>query len=218
MAFKTPSLSHVFLLPLLIVLHVLFIASSLTLRIYQHFQQPPPPTKPTNPPKHVALVLAPSTPSASSPLTSSTSNLSKSQSGSRRWVAEKKALVESVKRAIRWAGDEGVKELSIWDGGSGLYLSLGYGIVSLIGVLGLMEECKEEIIRDIMGLPPSPPNSRPSTRRPSTSTRTSSSSSPGTLPPDMGSAPLLETENDGTEAVTTLTVVSIGESGLDRWR
>ena len=91
-------------LPLLLFLHLIFTLSSLFLRFFQLF--PPPSHDPTLtsrrvlPPRHIALVL--SYPSSPKSLTHA--------------FEARRALVESVSRAVRWAGEEGVEEMSIWDG------------------------------------------------------------------------------------------------------
>ncbi|ORY31959.1 hypothetical protein BCR39DRAFT_524797, partial [Naematelia encephala] len=55
------------------------------------------------------------------------------------------ALKESVKRVVRWASEMGVSEVSVFDG------------------KGLLQNCQEELVRDLLRLPPSPPGSRPAT-------------------------------------------------------
>ncbi|WVW81598.1 hypothetical protein I302_103593 [Kwoniella bestiolae CBS 10118] len=88
--------------PFFILLHLLFIASSLLLRTYETFTSKSSLAEDTDqerrqaaPPRHLALILVPS---------------------KTRRKDEKAALVESILRAIEWSGEWGVGELSLWDG------------------------------------------------------------------------------------------------------
>jgi len=98
-------------LPLFILLHVLFTVSSLALRLYESLSQPSPRARPPRnqarrPPRHVALVL-----SHPPPLPPRGWSLD-----IKRFTEERKALIESVRRAVQWAGEEGVVEMSVYDG------------------------------------------------------------------------------------------------------
>ena len=104
-------------LPLLIALHIIFTLSSILLRLFQALAPSPAHTFATSqidPPGHLALVLAPSHLSSSRPSTRTSISDGISE--------ERDALVESVRRAVKWAGEEGIRELSIWDG-QGMFLS-----------------------------------------------------------------------------------------------
>ena len=84
-------------LPLLVLLHVAFVLSSLALRLSElFFKAPAAPSRNTDPPRHVAFVFK------------SSSRLSGAENGRR--------LVESSQRAVRWAAQSGVRDLSIYTG------------------------------------------------------------------------------------------------------
>jgi hypothetical protein len=93
------------LLPVLLILHVVFSLASLTVRIIEATQTRVRHNGNMNtaaraqalrgPPSHIALVLVPSR---------------------GRQKQQEAALVESVRRAVEWAGESGVQELSVWDG------------------------------------------------------------------------------------------------------
>jgi hypothetical protein len=96
--------------PFFILLHILFTLSSLLLRFTQSFHNPHPPTPAPSrsrgiseverlPPKHVALSL----------VSSSAASGSSKQRG-----RERIALAESLIRVMRWAGNEGVQEVSVY--------------------------------------------------------------------------------------------------------
>ena len=135
------NLLQILCIPLLLFLHLIFIASSLLLRLVQNFgddhgELQRPRTKAS--PKHVALTLLLQIPSLKD---KSPGVKNRSWSGSRLWnrvrwevatsfgtssvkpsrrdvrkrKVEREAIVESVKRLVKWAGEEGVTELSIWD-------------------------------------------------------------------------------------------------------
>ncbi|KAL1408696.1 hypothetical protein Q8F55_005509 [Vanrija albida] len=113
------------LYPFLVLLHVAFTLSSIVLRIFQ--ANPTPPDELTkDPPQHAALIFVPgATKSAES----------------RRLVAER--YIESVRRAVQWAGEWGVGTISVWDGE-------GLGI-----------KHHSVITTSLLHLPPSPPSSTP---------------------------------------------------------
>ncbi|TXT10820.1 hypothetical protein VHUM_02325 [Vanrija humicola] len=113
------------LYPFLVLLHIVFTLSSIVLRIFQ--ANPTPPDELTkDPPQHAALILVPgATKSAES----------------RRLVAER--YIESVRRAVQWAGEWGVGTISVWDGEG---LGIKYHSV---------------ITTSLLNLPPSPPSSTP---------------------------------------------------------
>ncbi|TXT05855.1 uncharacterized protein COLE_07175 [Cutaneotrichosporon oleaginosum] len=86
------SLFRFLLAPLLILLHVFFTLSSITLRVFQmRSDSPRELSKP--PPNHVALILV--------------------DGGDTQLMAAR--YVESVRRAILWAAEWGVNHLSVWD-------------------------------------------------------------------------------------------------------
>ncbi|WWC97254.1 hypothetical protein V866_004133 [Kwoniella sp. B9012] len=123
--------------PFFILLHLLFVLSSLLLRTYETFTSQSTSAdqlqdeRQIPPPKHLALVLVPS---------------------KTRRKDEKTALVKSILRAIEWSGDWGVEELSIWDG-QGLTQSV---------LPNLMKTLSSNITQHKHNqLPPSPPSTPP---------------------------------------------------------
>ena len=98
--------------PLLFLLHLLFTLSSLFVRFLELFPEKQHRQLNTSvlrgkPPKHVALVL--SLPAVRAPAGSDVIIRS----------GEAKALVSSVRRAADWAGEEGIQEISIYEGRGG---------------------------------------------------------------------------------------------------
>lgn len=119
------SLFRFLLSPLLILLHVSFTLSSIVLRALQ--------TRPDSPrelskqaPEHVALILV--------------DNGGEAQ----QLIVER--LVESVRRAILWSAEWGVRDLSVWD------------------TAGLSVRFHSAVTHSLLNLPPSPPSSNPSPR------------------------------------------------------
>lgn len=89
-------------IPLLIILHLLFTLTSLILRLFESLHQPQPIRQNPLPPKHVAIVLA--------------SKLSvKGEERVREDVHVNGAVVETIRRCVEWAAEEGVAELSVWN-------------------------------------------------------------------------------------------------------
>jgi hypothetical protein len=117
------SLFRFLLTPLLILLHVVFTLSSITLRVFQtRSDSPRELTKP--PPKHVAIILV--------------------DGGDPQLMAAR--FVESVRRAILWAAEWGVQDLSVWD------------------TAGLGVRFHSAVTHSLLNLPPSPPSSSASPR------------------------------------------------------
>jgi phosphopantothenoylcysteine decarboxylase len=109
------------LFPLLLVLHALFTVSSIILRVVQSRPEPLPElTKPA--PAHLGLILVPG-------------------SGPRALVRER--YIESVRRAVVWAGEWGVETISVWDG------------------QGLGVQHHAAVTSSLLDLPLSPPSSNP---------------------------------------------------------
>lgn len=109
------------LFPALLLLHWLFTVSSIVLRVVQSRPAALPElTKPA--PSHLALILVPG-------------------KGSRKVIAER--YVESVRRAVLWAGEWGVNSISVWDGQG----------------LGIQQHAA--VTSSLLDLPPSPPSSLP---------------------------------------------------------
>ncbi|GMK59105.1 hypothetical protein CspeluHIS016_0701200 [Cutaneotrichosporon spelunceum] len=123
-ALATPlALLRFLLTPLLILLHVIFTLSSITLRVFQtRADNPRELTK--RPPSHVALILV--------------------DGGDPEIMAAR--FVESVRRAILWAAEWGVRDLSVWD------------------TAGLGVRFHSAVTHSLLNLPPSPPSSSPSPR------------------------------------------------------
>ncbi|KAK8845338.1 hypothetical protein IAR55_006051 [Kwoniella newhampshirensis] len=148
-------------LPLFILLHLIFIISSLFLRTYQALTAPLPsgsfllneydpsgPSRTQSPrkdtcqaPKHLGLVLAPSTRRSGQALAL--------RGKGRR---EKDAIVESILRAVEWGGERGIAEISIWD---------GQGLIQ-----SLLPRLLQDLAASSSTLPPSSPSSSPSTPSP----------------------------------------------------
>ncbi|WVR03330.1 hypothetical protein IAU60_000321 [Kwoniella sp. DSM 27419] len=131
--------------PLFILLHLSFVLFSLLLRTCEAFSDPlrsaddddsdevTQKSSDTNgqqlkPPRHLGLVLVPSA----------------SHGTAKR--NERAALVESVRRAVAWADERGIPEVSVWD---------GHGLTQS-ALPTLMDHLSPR-------LPPSPPSSTPST-------------------------------------------------------
>lgn len=93
--------------PLLLLLHLAFSVFSLLLRITESFSHPEPTSRtsasvsPTVP-HHVALCLP------------SRKSGTRRRNGTRENEQERKALVETLKRAVRWSIQDGVRELSVY--------------------------------------------------------------------------------------------------------
>lgn len=95
-------ITRVLALPLLVLLHLLFSLFSLLLRITQSVTKSGTPVQQVMVPYHIALCLP----------------AKLSRKGLQRPVAtefkERQALVESIRRAVKWAGEDGVRELSVY--------------------------------------------------------------------------------------------------------
>ncbi|CAD6571026.1 MAG: hypothetical protein TREMPRED_000106 [Tremellales sp. Tagirdzhanova-0007] len=159
----------------------MFTLSSILLRLFQSLAPNQAHTfssSQVDPPRHLALVLAPSQPLSSryptkSKILNATAN-------------ERDALVESIRRAVQWAGEEGIRELSIWDG------------------QGLLQSFQSVLVRSLSRLPPSPPSSATCSppRIPLRAVR------PSYLETENDSLSKSEMESD-TDQVTTLTVFPV---------
>ena len=72
------------------------------MRLYESIVSYPPDSPLSTCPKHIALVLAP-----------------REEDGrhvsSKEKAVERRAVVESIRRVVQWAGEEGVEEISVWD-------------------------------------------------------------------------------------------------------
>jgi hypothetical protein len=99
-------LTRALALPLLVLLHLVFSLFSLLLRITQSFAKSSATVLQISTPQHVALCLPFRTIGRSGP-TSRPGSLGLESK-------ERRALVESIRRAVRWAGEDGVKELSVY--------------------------------------------------------------------------------------------------------
>lgn len=89
-------------IPLLALLHALFILTSLVVRVFECLRSPQPPRRDGRPPRHVAIVL--------------TSHNTFDQTTSLKHQARLQfAVVESVRRCIEWAAEGGIAEISVWN-------------------------------------------------------------------------------------------------------
>jgi len=89
-------------LPLLVTLHLLFSLFSLLLRITQSVSRTGATVHQVVTPYHVALCLP-------------TRSLRRPTHGLQALdTKERRALVESIRRAVKWAGEDGVRELSVY--------------------------------------------------------------------------------------------------------
>ncbi|WWC57909.1 uncharacterized protein I303_100444 [Kwoniella dejecticola CBS 10117] len=127
--------------PFFILLHLIFVLSSLVLRTYETFTlasslytNATSDTEDGTPPKHLAVILVPS---------------NKYRKG------ERESLSESILRSVGWASRAGIGELSFWDG-QGLIQSV---LPSLLKQLQLNHN--HQIHDDTRNLPPSPPSTPP---------------------------------------------------------
>ncbi|KAK4689094.1 hypothetical protein P7C73_g1020, partial [Tremellales sp. Uapishka_1] len=100
--------------PVLVLLHLLFTLSSLLLRIYEVRSTLPSSLRRGSPPNHVGFVFV----------------------GRRR-----ERFRQSVRRIVKYAGEEGIRELSVWSDG------------------GLVETCQREIVTELLeaNTPPGSP-------------------------------------------------------------
>ena len=87
-------------LPLLVLLHLLFSLISLVLRITQSIFKTGTIIRRGAVPRHIALSLP--------------SRSRKKGERSANSLRERRALLETLKRAVRWAGEDGVRELSVY--------------------------------------------------------------------------------------------------------
>lgn len=101
-----PGLTRALALPLLVLLHLIFSLFSLLLRITQSFARSSATVLQITTPQHVALCLPIRTTRRSGPAFGPGRPGLESK--------ERRALVESIRRAVRWAGEDGVKELSVY--------------------------------------------------------------------------------------------------------
>lgn len=89
--------------PILLLLHLIFTLSSLIVRLAESLSSPSLGSSANSPPRHLAIVLAHSR------------HNGRRSADSHGQFLEKRAIVESVKRLIERAGEEGVGEVSVWD-------------------------------------------------------------------------------------------------------
>jgi hypothetical protein len=94
------TLTRLVALPLLVLLHLLFSLISLVLRITQSIFKTGTVIRRASVPRHIALSL----PSRSRKIGERSANSLK----------ERRALLETLKRTVRWAGEDGVRELSVY--------------------------------------------------------------------------------------------------------
>jgi hypothetical protein len=97
------SIKRVVALPLLVLLHLLFSLISLVLRVTQSVSRTSFVKRQISVPRHVALAL----PSSVVRAGRRTPHVSKT-------LKERRALLETLKRTVRWAGEDGVRELSVY--------------------------------------------------------------------------------------------------------
>jgi small-conductance mechanosensitive channel len=105
------AISRAVALPLLVLLHLLFSLFSLALRITQSVSRTGAVIRQVSVPRHIALSL---------PSSSHRKGASHVRAKPAVRLRERRALLETLKRTVRWAGEDGVKELSV-------YTDLGMG-------------------------------------------------------------------------------------------
>ena len=94
------AVTRVVALPLLVLLHLVFSLVSLVLRVSQSVLRRGTVIRRGSNPRHIALSL----PSRSRKIGERSANSLK----------ERRALLETLKRTVRWAGEDGVRELSVY--------------------------------------------------------------------------------------------------------
>jgi hypothetical protein len=108
------AVTRVVALPLLVLLHLVFSLVSLVLRVSQSVLNRGTVIRRGSTPRHIALSL----PSRSKKIGERSANSLK----------ERRALLETLKRTVRWAGEDGVRELSVYtDLGMSCSLNVVFG-------------------------------------------------------------------------------------------
>ena len=107
------AVTRVVALPLLVLLHLVFSLISLVLRVSQSVLNRGTVIRRGSVPRHIALSL----PSRSRKIGERSANSLK----------ERRALLETLKRTVRWAGEDGVRELSV-------YTDLGMSYILHVGL------------------------------------------------------------------------------------
>ena len=92
--------------PLFALLHLLFTITSLAVRIGESLTSSRTIARAAKAPRHIALVLS----DRSHPKYNGAKRRSRDAG-----PVERRAVVESIRRAVEWADYEGVQELSVWD-------------------------------------------------------------------------------------------------------
>jgi hypothetical protein len=106
--------TRVVALPLLVLLHLVFSLVSLVLRVSQSVLNRGTVIRRGSTPRHIGLSL----PSRSKKIGERSANSLK----------ERRALLETLKRTVRWAGEDGVRELSVYtDLGMSCSLNVVFG-------------------------------------------------------------------------------------------
>jgi hypothetical protein len=113
------AVTRVVALPLLVLLHLVFSLVSLLLRVSQSVLNRGTVIRRGSTPRHIALSL----PCRSKKIGERSANSLK----------ERRALLETLKRTVRWAGEDGVRELSVY---TDLGMSCSLDVVSLISRSG----------------------------------------------------------------------------------
>lgn len=98
------AVKRVVALPLLVLLHLVFSLFSLVLRITQSVSKTGAVIRQVSAPRHVALSLP----------SSSHRRAGRAREKLSVTLRERRALLETLKRTVRWAGEDGVKELSVY--------------------------------------------------------------------------------------------------------
>ena len=99
------AVKRVVALPLLVLLHVVFSLFSLVLRITQSVSKTGAIIRQVPAPRHVALSL---------PSSSHRRGTGRAREKLSVTLRERRALLETLKRTVRWAGEDGIKELSVY--------------------------------------------------------------------------------------------------------
>lgn len=166
--------------PLLVLLHLSFTLFSLLLRISESFARPLSNNQRTTIPHHVALCL-PSNNSGSH-------NRSQARVRSTKISEqERRALVETLRRAVRWAIEDGIRELSVY---SDLGQYLEGAVIQCQGTQMLIADTSgwEGIPQELQKLSLSTSTSRTSSSSPPTRISTPPDSLP-TLPVPLDDQP-----------------------------
>jgi hypothetical protein len=97
------AISRAVALPFLVLLHLLFSLFSLVLRITQSVSKTGAVIRQVSVPRHISL-----------PSSHHRKGISRAKAKPAVLLRERRALLDTLKRTVRWAGEDGVKELSVY--------------------------------------------------------------------------------------------------------